>query len=259
MRKSLEERGFQSFSANGIRFKGHTVDCELTGIGKVNCAVNSMSFIYDRKPDLVILQGCCGALPGLNIGDVVQITGAIQYDFDLTAFGNPLGYVPRERTSESEYLVKTNYWVESLPRAVCYTADKFCTDVTQVMNIRNGEEIAVVDMESFAFIKACNVLGKKAVVIKAVSDLCGHGSVQVEQYYRNRDMVCKKASDVVASLVYKIMQDGLVSSGNLAKWVKTEIGYKCLKCGFESPNPSLLSNMGLVCPGCSTDMYQRRE
>ena len=72
------------------------IDCKdfeivISGIGMVNCAVESAKAVDRIKPNVVILAGIAGAYPdkGLNVGDIVGVIR--EYNADLGVF-YPAGF-----------------------------------------------------------------------------------------------------------------------------------------------------------------------
>lgn len=81
-------------------YKGNLYDKEVvlarSGIGKVNAAVCAQLMITLFKIDCLINSGVAGTLhPDINQGDLVISNDAVQHDMDTTAFGDPLGAIPR--------------------------------------------------------------------------------------------------------------------------------------------------------------------
>ena len=65
------------------------------GIGKVNAALTTQALIDRFSPALVINTGVAGALDaGLEIGDLVVSTDAVEHDMDVTGLGYDPGVIP---------------------------------------------------------------------------------------------------------------------------------------------------------------------
>lgn len=74
-----------------------------SGIGKVNAAICTQILADDFHVEAVINTGIAGSLDShINIGDIVLSTDALQHDMDATAFGYPLGQIPRMDTLSFE-------------------------------------------------------------------------------------------------------------------------------------------------------------
>lgn len=84
-------------------YKGKLKDKEVvivrSGIGKVNAAVCTQILVDDFHVSAVINTGIAGSLHNeINIGDIVLSTDALEHDMEATAFGYPVGQIPRMDT-----------------------------------------------------------------------------------------------------------------------------------------------------------------
>ncbi|MDD3205547.1 MAG: 5'-methylthioadenosine/adenosylhomocysteine nucleosidase [Lachnospiraceae bacterium] len=78
------------------KLSGKDVVIVRSGIGKVNAAVCSQILADEFKVTALINTGIAGSLKNeINIGDVVLSKDVMHHDMDTTAFGYPLGQVPR--------------------------------------------------------------------------------------------------------------------------------------------------------------------
>jgi adenosylhomocysteine nucleosidase len=78
---------------------GKDVVVVRSGIGKVNAAVCTQILIDRFGADVIINTGVAGSLDAkIDIGDMVVSTDLVEHDMDTTAFGDPLGQVPRMDT-----------------------------------------------------------------------------------------------------------------------------------------------------------------
>ena len=76
--------------------EGKEVTVVRSGIGKVNAAVCAQILASEFHVDTLINTGIAGSLDAkIDIGDMVISTDALHHDMDATAFGYPLGEVPR--------------------------------------------------------------------------------------------------------------------------------------------------------------------
>jgi len=71
----------------------HGVPIHITGISKINSAVNSARLIKQYNPDIVINFGSCGSVQDYKVGEVLEIgtavndfDGAVTVDFDPIEF-----------------------------------------------------------------------------------------------------------------------------------------------------------------------------
>ena len=78
---------------------GKDVVVVRSGIGKVNAAVCTQILIDRFGADVIINTGVAGSLDAkIDIGDMVVSADLVEHDMDTTAFGDPLGQVPRMDT-----------------------------------------------------------------------------------------------------------------------------------------------------------------
>ncbi len=110
----------------------------ITGIGKVNAAIELTKEIHRRRPELIVNLGSAGS-KGFHKGDVVCCTKFIQRDMDVRGLGfslyeTPLSGVP----PVLEYGLKK----EGLPEGICGSGDSF------EMNHSEGD-YNIVDMEAY--------------------------------------------------------------------------------------------------------------
>ena len=92
--KKEETKACMTFKA-GI-LAGKDVVIVRSGIGKVNAAVCTQILVDDFGVDYVINTGIAGSLKAeIDIADIVISSDVLHHDMDATAFGYPLGEVPR--------------------------------------------------------------------------------------------------------------------------------------------------------------------
>lgn len=131
-----------------------------TGIGKVKAAYNLLKAISNDRPELVINLGSAGSniFPAKS---VVNCTKFIQRDMDCT----PLGFAKWVTGfSDEDAILEYGRRIDlDIPEAVCGSGDSF--DTSGVSEIYN-----VVDMESYALAKVCQLENIPFICIKYISD-----------------------------------------------------------------------------------------
>ncbi len=81
------------------KLNGKEVVVVRSGIGKVNAAICTQILADDFAVDAVINTGIAGSLRNeINIGDIVLSTDTLEHDMEATAFGYPVGQIPRMDT-----------------------------------------------------------------------------------------------------------------------------------------------------------------
>ncbi|MCI8583662.1 MAG: 5'-methylthioadenosine/adenosylhomocysteine nucleosidase [Dorea sp.] len=91
--ETVERAGMMFFCG---KLGGKEVTVVRSGIGKVNAGICAQVLVSEFHADILINTGIAGSLDArINIGDMVISTDALYHDMDATAFGYPLGEVPR--------------------------------------------------------------------------------------------------------------------------------------------------------------------
>ncbi|MCJ8341905.1 MAG: 5'-methylthioadenosine/adenosylhomocysteine nucleosidase [Cetobacterium sp.] len=161
--------------------KGKDIVLVECGIGKVNGAICATLMAKYFNVDKVLFTGVAGGLnPDVNIGDIVISTDAIEHDFDTTAFGDPMGIIPRMDTSTFiadkeliEVAVSAGnaiFGEEKIWKGRVLSGDIFVADGEKINWLReffNGE---CVEMEGAAVAHVCHVFQKPFLIIRSISD-----------------------------------------------------------------------------------------
>ncbi len=130
-----------------------------SGIGKVNASYALTSRLRKEKPSIVINMGTAGSRKHEG-GTIVNCTGFIQRDMDVTLLG-----FPKWQTPFSSDPVKIDYGaaVNGFLQGICGTGDNF--DATE-----NAGNFDVVDMEAYALALICQRENIPFLCLKYVSD-----------------------------------------------------------------------------------------
>ena len=76
------------------KLQGKNVVVAKCGVGKIHAAVCTQTMILKYGPDAIINTGVAGSLCSeLDIADIVISDGVVQHDFDVSAFGKPVGLI----------------------------------------------------------------------------------------------------------------------------------------------------------------------
>jgi adenosylhomocysteine nucleosidase len=110
----------------------------ITGIGKVNAAMELAKEIHSKKPKLIVNLGSAGS-KSFSKGDVVCCTKFIQRDMDVRGLGfkkyeTPLSGIPP--------LLEYGHLMNGLREGICGSGDSF------EMN-HSEDEYNIVDMEAY--------------------------------------------------------------------------------------------------------------
>ena len=162
----------------------------VSGIGKVNAAAAAQKAI-DAGADEVLNCGVAGGLdPAMEVGDVYEVSQAVEYDFDLTILnGTKLG-THNERTTPYFDCRTTG----KFPARILATGDRFTNDEKDVENpLELGATLK--DMEGAAIAHVCERNGVPCRMLKCLSDVHGKGSM-TGQYKDNlaKALACLNAA-----------------------------------------------------------------
>ena len=158
----------------------------VAGIGKVNSAAAAQKAIDDGA-DEILNCGVVGGLdPAMSVGDVFEVSQAVEYDFDLTLInGTKLGTHNERDTPYFDCETKGVY-----PARILASGDRFTNDEKDVENpLALGATIK--DMEGAAIAHVCERNGKKCRMLKAVSDVHGKGAM-TGQYKQNLEFALSR-------------------------------------------------------------------
>lgn len=130
-----------------------------TGVGKVNAAYNLGKALHGAKPSIIINMGTAGSRKHAG-GTIVNCTGFVQRDMDVTA----LGFDPYKTPfCDTPALIEFGHRIAELPSGVCGTGDNF--DISE-----KAGDFDVVDMEAYALATICQQEELDFLCLKYISD-----------------------------------------------------------------------------------------
>ena len=165
---------------------GKDVVAVVCGIGKVNAAICTQLLISEYEVTHIINVGVAGGI-GKEIypRDVVIATNLVQYDMDTTAFGDPIGQIPRLDTFDfkcDEKLVET-------AKAACAEAsdfktfsgrivsgDMFVASLDKIHWLEKEFNALACEMEGASIAHVCYLNNIPCVVIRSISDNANNGA-----------------------------------------------------------------------------------
>jgi len=163
----------------------------VCGIGKVNAARATQQAI-DAGATEIVNAGLAGGLdPAMSVGDVFSIDRAVQYDFDLAAFGTPAGQLDGR---DSPYFPCAP--LKAFPARTLATGDRF-TDAEDDYALFDALGCKLRDMEGAAIAHVCEANGIPLRMFKCVSNVRGGGSM-TGQYAARRDFALARLAAVCA-------------------------------------------------------------
>ena len=177
-------------------FSGKIGEKEVTavkcGIGKVNAALCTQILVDVFNCEKIIFGGVAGSLlPGLNQGDIVVSSHAVQFDVDLTAFGRRRGETPgHDRLIEADSkmvnavsdafddMFSNKTEVPNFMVGTIVSGDKFVSDPKTIKWLQREFGAVCTEMEGGALAYACQVNDIPFVIIRVISDSGGKEAVK---------------------------------------------------------------------------------
>lgn len=159
----------------------------MTGVGPVEAAVAVTAALAANKPDLVISLGSAGSARLEHTG-VYQASSVSYRDMDASALGFPKGQTP---FLDLPIELELSPLVPGLPAARLSTG----------ANVVSGDAYAqidadMVDMETYAVLRACQRFGVPLIVLRGISD--GAEPLEgIESWTRYLDVIDTKLADAL--------------------------------------------------------------
>jgi adenosylhomocysteine nucleosidase len=167
----------------------------MTGVGPVEAAVSLTraltEFALDgRKPDLVVCLGSAGSAK-LEQAEVYQITDVGYRDMDASAFGFPKGTTP---FLDLPAVVPLPIRIPGVKEATLSTGANVVSG-----NAYEAIEADMVEMETFAILRACMSYGIPLVGLRGVSD--GKAEVHhIDDWTEYLHVIDEKLAEAVRAL-----------------------------------------------------------
>lgn len=194
------------------QFGEHTLIMVVSGIGKVNAAVTTQILIENFAVDAIINVGVAGSLTRkLGFGDVVIATDLVEHDFDITAFGVPLGQIARMDTFSFAADTKLNALLEQvnlvdnqlvLGRIV--SGDQFIDDGKKAVFLHTEFTALACEMEGAAIAHVCYLNKIPFAVVRSLSDMAGQDGQGIHSFNELKEMAAERAALVIKNLLEKL-------------------------------------------------------
>jgi adenosylhomocysteine nucleosidase len=204
---------YDEFEVHTANYNAHELVFILCGIGKVNAALHTQFIIDKFTPNYVINVGVAGGLTHeLNFGDVVIASDLVEHDMDVTAFGIPLGQIPRMDVFAfncSEHLLELARNIDHLGFKVqigrICSGDQFIEDKVKADKIKSTFDAVACEMEGAAVAHVCHVNKVPFLVVRALSDKAGtDDKAAIHSFDELKDMVAVRSSQIVKQLLLKV-------------------------------------------------------
>lgn len=180
-----------------------------SGIGKVNAATTTQFIINKYKPKYIINTGLAGSLtPSSKAGDIFIAEKMVQHDFDITAFGNPKGYMDNgiepdkptiyysDKNLVNEFINKSKN--KNIKTGTIATGDIFVSDKQTKNSIRKEFGADLVDMESAAIAQTAKRNNIPVIILRSVSDGLNEST---DEYKQNKQDIALKSALTVLEIL----------------------------------------------------------
>ena len=197
--KQANQNTFEITTGNLGKYK---IILTKSGVGKVASATTAQYIIDKYKPEYIANIGIAGSIsPEIKAGDTIIAEKMIQHDFDVTAFGNPKGYIDNGIEPDkptifySDKALVDKYAKENTVKlGTIATGDIFVTDTKLKNSIRQEFGADAVDMESAAIAQTAKRNNIPIIVFRTISDgLNG----TTEEYNQNKQDIAKKPASII--------------------------------------------------------------
>lgn len=170
----------------------------VCGIGKVNAAAAAQRAISEYGADLIVNAGLAGGFGiGMEVGDVYEVTAAVEYDFDLAKLnGTAVGVLDEYDTPYLEVEATGVF-----PGAVLATGDHFNDSENDYSLIRDELKASLRDMEGAAIAHVCKKNSVRCRMVKCITNVAGKGAM-TGQYESNRELALKRLADAMKEYIH---------------------------------------------------------
>ena len=152
----------------------------LSGVGKSNAAAAAMLAVCALKAERLFNFGLAGGVsPRAEIGKVLAVERAVQYDFDLSE----LNKTPKGTLDEYDSPYFSLFCESAFEKAVLATGDRL-NDSEADLPLLHALGADVRDMEGAALAHVARFTGTPLCAYKAVSNRAG--ATSVEEYLQNQ-------------------------------------------------------------------------
>lgn len=179
MTDEREERRFGRRVIRGV-LNGEETVVAVAGVGKSNAAAATQLAIQLTDAKRIFNVGVAGGLdPSMRVGDIYEVSDAVQYDFDLCQInGTEMGTLNERKTPFIPCAAAGRF-----PSMRLGTGDRF-NDSEADTELLKRLGVRLRDMEGGAMAHVCETAGVEFVSWKCVSDVHGSGSMP-GQYLEN--------------------------------------------------------------------------
>ena len=183
----------------------HKVIVSLSGIGKVNSAINTTLLINNFKPDVIINSGIAGGSKELSTFDFVIADKLTYSDFDCQIFNYEFGQVPQMPLyyfSDSNLKEKLEAYLTSknisFKNSIVLTADSFRMSASEIKN--NVSTSFATEMEGTSIAQTCYKLNTPFLSFRIISDILDSEN-HIEEYNEFEKKSAQLSSEVIVNFI----------------------------------------------------------
>lgn len=183
----------------------HKVVVSLSGIGKVNSAINTTLLINNFKPDVIINSGIAGGSKELSTFDFVIADKLTYSDFDCQVFNYEFGQVPQMPLyyfSDSNLKEKLEAYLTSknisFKNSIVLTADSFRLSASEIKN--NVSTSFATEMEGTSIAQTCFKLNTPFLSFRIISDILDSEN-HIEEYNEFETKSAQLSSEVIVNFI----------------------------------------------------------
>ena len=183
----------------------HKVVVSLSGIGKVNSAINTTLLINNFKPDVIINSGIAGGSKELSTFDFVIADKLTYSDFDCQVFNYEFGQVPQMPLyyfSDSNIKEKLEAYLTSknisFKNSIVLTADSFRLSASEIKN--NVSTSFATEMEGTSIAQTCFKLNTPFLSFRIISDILDSEN-HIEEYNEFEKKSAQLSSEVIVNFI----------------------------------------------------------
>lgn len=183
----------------------HKVIVSLSGIGKVNSAINTTVLINNFKPDVIINSGIAGGSKELSTFDFVIADKLTYSDFDCQVFNYEFGQVPQMPLyyfSDSNLKEKLEAYLTSknisFKNSIVLTADSFRLSASEIKN--NVSTSFATEMEGTSIAQTCYKLNTPFLSFRIISDILDSEN-HIEEYNEFEKKSAQLSSEVIVNFI----------------------------------------------------------
>ncbi len=166
----------------------------ICGVGKVNAALGAQLLVSKFDVEKLLNFGVAGGLNESTVlCQVYQISGAVQFDFDLVQLnGTKIGTL----NEYTENYLSLNLLDIPFASRKLGTADRFNDSAEDYKLLTQELAADIRDMEGAAIVQAAYAAQLPVYSVKAISDVAGSGST-TEQFLQNKDKALKNLKNAL--------------------------------------------------------------